>query len=121
MLEAVFSGDYPGKSDMITGLFVLFVLLVAWRWEIVGGGLMLLGTTVNACITRMQEEPWGFYIGWMLAFLFLTSGSLRVANTPAASQKAVITARILAVVFAVLALASLGGCFAFGAANKFNG
>lgn len=59
MVRAVFSGDYPGKSDMITGLLALFPLLVAWRWEMVGGGLMLLGTSFNAYITRMQEEPLG--------------------------------------------------------------
>lgn len=121
MVQAVFSGDYPGKSDMITGLFALFTLLVAWRWEMVGGGLLLLGTSFNACITKMQEEPWGFYIGWMLAFLFLTSGSLKLAVNPTASQRAIKVARILALVFAILALASLGGCFGLGAYKKFNG
>ena len=121
MVQAVFSGDYPGKSDMINGLFALFALLVAWRWEMVGGGLMFLGTALNACITQMREEPWGFYIGWMLGFLFLASGSLRIAVNPAASQRAVKTARIVALIFAVLALGSLGGCFASGAAWKFNG
>jgi hypothetical protein len=69
----------------------------------------------------MHEEPWGFYIGWMLAFLFLISGSLRVAVNPAATQRAIKIARILALVFAVLAAASVGGCFGLGAANKFNG
>jgi len=97
MVQAVFSGDYPGKSDMINGFFALFALLVAWRWEMVGGGLMFLGTALNACITHMQEEPWGAYIGWMLGFLFLTSGSLRIAVNPAASQRAVKTARIIRV------------------------
>ena len=82
---------------------------------------MFLGTAVNACITHMQEEPWGAYIVWMLGFLFLTSGSLRIAVNPAVSQRAVKTARIMALIFAVLALASLGGCFVSGAANKFNG
>jgi peptidoglycan/LPS O-acetylase OafA/YrhL len=106
---------------MITGLFGLFTLLVAWRWELVGGGLMFLGTSVNAYITKMQEEPWGFYIGWMLAFLFLTSGSLRIAVNPAASRRAIKTARTLALAFALLALASLGGCFGLGAYKKFNG
>lgn len=119
MVQAVFSGDYPGKSDMITGLGTLFVLLVAWRWERLGGGLMVLGTALGACLTR--EESWGSYINWMLGFLFLTSGSLGIVVNPAASQRTVKTARILALIFAVLALTSLGGCFASGAANKFNG
>jgi hypothetical protein len=117
----VLSGDYPDKGEMINGLFTLFALLIAWRWEKVGGGLLLLGNSVNACITKMQEEPWGFYIVWMLAFLFLTSGSLKIAVSPAASRKAVKLGRILALVFAFLALASLAGCFGSGAYRKFNG
>jgi hypothetical protein len=121
LIQALFSGDYPGQSDMITGLFALFALLVAWRWEIAGGGLMLLGTSVNACATKMREEPWGFYIGWMLAFLFLTSGALKLAVNPVATQKQVKAARILALVFALLALASLAGCFGLGAYKRFNG
>ena len=121
MVEAVFSGDYPGKSDLITGLFALFSLLVAWRWEMVGGGLMLLGTSVNAYVTKMQEEPWGFYIGWLLAFLFLTSGSLKIAANPAATRRAMQVGKVLALVFAFLALASLAGCFGLGAYKKFNG
>jgi len=68
-----------------------------------------------------SKESWGFYIGWMLAFLFLTSGSLRIAVSPAASRRAIKTARILALAFALLALASLSGCFGLGAYKKFNG
>jgi len=121
LVQAVFSGDYPGRSDMMIMLFTLSALLVAWRWETVGGGLMLLGTSVNALVTKMQEEPWGFYIGWMLAFLFLTSGSLKIAVSPAASHRTIQAGRILALLFAFLALASLAGCFATGAYKKFNG
>jgi hypothetical protein len=121
MIQAVFSGDYPGKSDMVAMLFVLPALLIAWRWEMVGGALFLLGTSVNAYVTKMHEEPWGFYIGWMFAFLFLVSGALKTAVSPAASQRAIKTARILALVFALLALASLAGCFGSGAYKKFNG
>ena len=122
---AVLSGDYGGKGEMIIFLSGLFILLVAWRWELVGGGLLLMGIFILWCITRTrdhtQDEPWAGYIFCMLAFLFLTSGSLKIAVNPAASQKAVRTARIVALIFAVLVLASLGGCFASGAANKFNG
>jgi len=121
MIQAVFSGDYPGKSDMITGLSSLFALLVAWRWELAGGGVMLLGSSVTACVTRMQEEPWGFYIDWMLGFLFLASGSLSMAVRAPASAKALKVGRALALVFACLALASLAGCFGSGAYRKFNG
>ncbi len=76
---------------------------------------------MNASVTKMSEEPWGFYIGWMLAFLFLSSGSLRIAVNPAASKKTIKVARILALTFAVLAVASVAGCFGLGAANKFDG
>ena len=68
-----------------------------------------------------SKESWGFYIGWMLALLFLASGSLRIAVSPIASRRTIKATRILALVFALLALASLGGCFASGAAYKFNG
>jgi hypothetical protein len=118
---AVLSGDYGGKGEMIIFLSALFILLVAWRWELVGGGLLLMGISIMACITPKGDEPWAAYILWMLGFLFLTSGSLKIAVNPAASQKAVKTAKIVALIFAVLALASLVGCFASGAVNKFNG
>ncbi len=122
---AVLSGDYGGKGEMIIFLSALFILLVAWRWELVGGGLLVMGISIMWCITHTREhtreEPWAAYILWMLGFLFLTSGSLKIAVNPAASQKAVKTARIVALIFAVLVLASLGGCFASGAAWKFNG
>jgi hypothetical protein len=121
MLQAVCSGDYPGRSDMVAMLFLLPVLLVAWRWELVGGALLLLGTSVNACVTKMHEEPWAFYIGGMLAFLFLTSGSLKIAVSPAVSRRAIKMGRGLALVFGLLALASLAGCFGLGAYKKFNG
>jgi len=122
---AVLTGDYGGTGEMIVFLSALVIFLVAWRWELVGGGLLVMGISIMWWITRTpehtREEPWAAYILCMLGFLFLTSGSLRIAVNPAASQKAVKTARILALLFAVLMLACLGGCFATGAAHKFNG
>jgi hypothetical protein len=106
-------------------LFQASASLTSWPPNITpfdDGGLMFLGTSVNACITKMHEEgPWGFYVGWMLAFLFLTSGSLKIAVNPTASRRAIKAAGILALVFAFLALASLGGCFGLGAYKKLNG
>jgi hypothetical protein len=69
----------------------------------------------------MHEEPWGFYITWMLACLFLSSGSLKLAVNSAPGARAIKTAKTLGLVFALLAPAFLGGCFASGAVNKFNG
>jgi len=111
----------PGGKDLFEGLYGIVGLLAAWRWELFGGGWLFLATSVCALVLGMQEEPWGFYIWWLVASLFLVSGFLKRAANPAASPQAIQIARILALVFAVLALASIGGCFASGAYQHFNG
>jgi hypothetical protein len=121
LIGVVISGDYPGGQELLAGTFGLVGLLVAWRWELIGGGALFLGNSVNALVSRMQEEPWGFYIWWMLASLFLASGFLKRAVNPVTNPEEIKAARILAWIFTILAVASIGGCFAFGAYKHFNG
>ena len=121
LIGVVISGDYPSAPELLEGTCGLAGLLLAWRWELIGGGALFLGNSVNALVSRMQEEPWGFYLWWMLASLFLVSGFLKRAVNPATNPPEIKTARVLAWVFAVLALASIGGCFASGAYMHFNG